>query len=199
MNWGSTSTYRGQVQWIDLDRDGDLDIFATDNGASIEVYINDGTGHFTDGRAALGLTGIAVDHALDIDRDGDVDLLYSASFGRSAWYPNLLTNTVTNDPLGGGTYDVELYAPSGHIVSYLLGFARRDFLVPGIGWSALDPTLSVAWPGAAVVPASRRVTTALSVPNLQSLQGLQLFTQGVDVDPNAGTVHAMNVWPATIR
>lgn len=89
--------------------------------------------------------------------------------------------------------------PPGHLVTYLLGLARQDAFIPGIGWSALDPGRAVARPRTAIVPRSGAVLISLAVPANPALRGLRLFAQGVDVDPRAAVVHAMNVWPSTVQ
>jgi hypothetical protein len=203
VTWPGQGTYRATVQLVDLDADGDLDVFACDAPSSIEVFLNDGNGYFTEGRNALGLANRFFHFAIDMDRDGDVDL-FENRIGflqnlPSYWYPNLASNLITNDPALGGTLDVDLYASPGRIVSYLIGFARQDAFLPGIGWAALDPALAVPWPQSAIVPQSRSVRSTLSVPSQTSLRGLRLFAQGLDLDPLAGRMHAMNVWPLQIR
>jgi hypothetical protein len=198
VSWPTNSVYRRDVQIIDLDGDGDLDIFAP--GRPVEAYLNDGTGMFTDGRAALGLDQQNGTFMVDMDRDGDPDLWRDHPYFRdSYWSPGLHSSILANDPLLGGTLDIELHATPGRSVSYLLGFARLDAFIPGIGWSALDPSLTIPWPSAQPVPASGIVRTSLSVPNLPALRGLQLHLQGVDVDLSTGSIHAMNVWPVTIQ
>jgi len=71
------------VDFADVDNDGDLDIFVADGTATPEprfnkLYINDGDGHFTDETFRLPSGSPAnsteVDFA-DIDGDGDVDLI----------------------------------------------------------------------------------------------------------------------------
>lgn len=54
----------------DLDNDGDLDII--NNGR--EVYVNDGTGHFTKERLSVTYNGI-VTRVADMDDDGDLDVV----------------------------------------------------------------------------------------------------------------------------
>jgi hypothetical protein len=197
VSWPTNAAYRRDVQIIDLDGDGDLDIFA--RGRPVEAYLNDGSGMFTDGRAALGLDQQNGTYMVDMDRDGDPDLWRDHPFFRdSYWSPGLHSSLLANDPPLGGALDIELHTAPGRSVSYLLGFGRLDAFIPGIGWSALDPSLTVPWPSAQPVPASGIVTTSLSIPNLPALRGLQLHLQGVDVDLSTGSIHAMNVWPVTI-
>lgn len=83
-----------------------------------------------------------------MDRDGETDLMFSGA--PSTRWANLERQIVTNDPVVGGTLNVDLCAKPQHIVSYLIGFGRRDLFIPGIGWSALDPSAGLRamnfWP-----------------------------------------------------
>lgn len=62
----------------DIDKDNDLDIFIINNGQQDRLYVNDGTGHYTDG--TLGRMPQENDDSsgaqlVDIDFDGDLDLI----------------------------------------------------------------------------------------------------------------------------
>ena len=62
--------------WGDVEGDGDLDLFLTRLGEPSQLFINDGSGHFTD---EAGAHGLAVSDAYgaafaDYDNDGDPDL-----------------------------------------------------------------------------------------------------------------------------
>ncbi len=75
----STPYFTGGAAFLDADRDGDLDLFLMDIYGPNRLYINDGTGRFTDESAArlpvpTGANGKMV-LAFDVDRDGDVDVL----------------------------------------------------------------------------------------------------------------------------
>ncbi|MBK8177724.1 MAG: VCBS repeat-containing protein [Planctomycetes bacterium] len=92
---GLTTPLNGRgSQFGDLDNDGDLDLIVSDSGASYQsgaggkprLYINDGTGHFSEHAADLAApTKIAqMDVSLvDIDNDFDLDF-YGANKGNSA-------------------------------------------------------------------------------------------------------------------
>ena len=81
--------------WLDVDRDGDLDLFlANQSGAADAVWRNDGTG-FVDVAVVLGMTGPrrspeqgGVGCAIgDYDNDGDLDI-FSPNYGRNLLYRN---------------------------------------------------------------------------------------------------------------
>jgi hypothetical protein len=66
----------------DLDGDGDLDVFISNFGAN-GVYLNDGTGLFTNSGQALG-NHFSRNAAIgDVDEDGDLDILVANDNGQS--------------------------------------------------------------------------------------------------------------------
>lgn len=95
----SQSVYSNQLSFCDVDGDGDIDIAFADGqgysspGAALraKLYINDGSGFFTDESAArIPVTGWfrGVEFG-DIDRDGDWDMVLANDFNR---LPVLLEN-----------------------------------------------------------------------------------------------------------
>jgi hypothetical protein len=191
--------YRHRFDLADLDMDGLLDVFIW---GVREAFLDDGTGHYIDGVAALGLptagNGRWPSHALDIDRDGDTDLIVPRVATPGEILANTHRNVFTDSPAVGGTLHIDLYAPPGNLATYLLGFARRDLFIPGIGWSGLDPNLSAPWPVADIVPPSGRLALTLPVPLDPGLRGLPLWAQAVDADRRTGPTLG-NLWPITFR
>ena len=68
--WGTGASF------VDIDNDGDLDLSVCGYLCANKLYLNDGSGHFTDQSAALGLDfkgGSMMMSFADIDNDGDLD------------------------------------------------------------------------------------------------------------------------------
>ncbi|WP_437798376.1 FG-GAP repeat domain-containing protein [Sorangium sp. So ce693] len=88
------------VAWLDVENDGDPDVFLRGSG----LYINDGAGVFTEGAAARGIRDVGTTSeqypviAADFDNDGDMDI-FVANDTRYGTIPNRLYR---ND--GTGTF-----------------------------------------------------------------------------------------------
>ena len=89
--------------WLDMDNDGDLDLFlANQSGATDAMWRNDGTS-FTDVAAQLGMTGPqrtkdegGVGCAIgDYDNDGDLDI-FVPNYGHNLLYRNNSNGTFTD-------------------------------------------------------------------------------------------------------
>ncbi|HRO39385.1 MAG TPA: CRTAC1 family protein [Flavobacteriales bacterium] len=73
----------------DIDNDGDLDLVVTNHNRSMQLYINDGTGHFTEATVGSGINKSAAFlqvKLVDLDNDGFLDLITSGNLGGSAEY-----------------------------------------------------------------------------------------------------------------
>ena len=68
--WGTGASF------VDIDNDGDLDLYACGYLCANKLYLNDGSGHFLDHAGAVGLDfkgGSMMMSFADIDNDGDLD------------------------------------------------------------------------------------------------------------------------------
>lgn len=101
---------RGAVAF-DMDKDGDLDIYAANWGEENEMYLNDGNGRFTrvdrgangpmEDKAVYGQQGVS---AVDVDNDGDLDLYVCRRQESNIPVPNWL---FINDGTGHFTEEAE--------------------------------------------------------------------------------------------
>jgi hypothetical protein len=99
----------GATRLGDLDGDGDLDLVVTDWGqtppytaGTAHLYVNDGSGHFTDAADqfpsapdGLGTAPVDVD-VLDVDNDADLDLILNNRDGRNLLWINEGTGAFTD-------------------------------------------------------------------------------------------------------
>ncbi len=183
----SPAVVRYDCQFADLNLDGAPDVYmAEGRTGGIQTFLNDGTGRFTDVSASVPWTHLGPGNLRfrDYDRDGDLDVSFYRTFDRAYVFHNLHRHVHATDPTLGGTFDVEIWAPPGHAVTYAAGFARRDFHIPPFGWWALDPALAVAYPGTLNIPPTGSVTSSLPVPNLPALRGVEIMVQALEFDPN---------------
>lgn len=108
----------GACRFVDMDNDGDLDLWITGRDSRPQhvayLYLNDGTGAFTmaNNMPLDGASGEAV--CFDVDNDGDVDLLMTGSNGPNSTAATILyrnngadgftrDNTIGIKPLTGGS------------------------------------------------------------------------------------------------
>ena len=80
----------------DVDNDGDLDIFITNEYSSNRLYLNNGAGIFTEATSKCGLTTIEGGNSAsfaDIDKDGDIDLYVTNWSSKNILYQNMLHET----------------------------------------------------------------------------------------------------------
>jgi hypothetical protein len=174
----------------DFDKDGDLDLFIIGgSGSTDHLYINDGTGHFTDQAAAWGVdrvhkgSGVAVG---DYDNDGWLDLMVT-SLGPSDSYEYDWSVLYRNN--GNGTFS-DVTATAG------VGAGNNSFLAdamsPAFGDYDLDGDLDLAvagWYGGSSLYRNNGdgtftdvTLTALNI-DITGVQGLRGFApRFVDMD-----------------
>jgi ASPIC/UnbV protein/VCBS repeat protein/type IX secretion system substrate protein len=94
-----------QINWVDIDNDGDNDLFVVNNNASNRLYENDGALNFTDITGISGISTVIMNSWGaswgDIDNDGYLDLFLSNRDIINGLQPNILyrnngNNTFTN-------------------------------------------------------------------------------------------------------
>lgn len=74
------------VAWVDVDADGNLDLFVSTHEGPDHLFIADGQGGFTDESAARGIVGSTWGEGAsfgDLDGDGDLDLYLNQGITRS--------------------------------------------------------------------------------------------------------------------
>lgn len=75
----------------DIDNDGDYDMVVTNHDATIQLFENDGTGHFSEITAGSGLEELGFflqSKFVDFDNDGFVDILIAGGSGASFYFQN---------------------------------------------------------------------------------------------------------------
>lgn len=130
----------------DVDNDGDLDMVVTNHSTTMQFFVNDGTGHYTDATAGSGLAVTAAflqSKFEDLDNDGFLDLITAGNLGGSAEFyfhgngngtftqmPNMLpepsARTLHTFALGDMNHDgfIDVYA--GYGSGYVTPSSSRD-------------------------------------------------------------------------
>ncbi|MEW6754267.1 MAG: CRTAC1 family protein, partial [Candidatus Latescibacterota bacterium] len=81
------------VGLADVDNDGDLDLLTGTSAAGHLLYLNDGTGYFTDASPRLGMAGLRGFPLLgDYDRDGFLDVCFAWFLQAAPWPDGLYRN-----------------------------------------------------------------------------------------------------------
>jgi hypothetical protein len=87
-----TTSHRS-CSWIDIDNDGDMDLYSVNQGANNKIYINNGSGQaFTDATTTYGIGDGTTTHLssswVDLDNDGDMDLYSINNSSNNKLYTN---------------------------------------------------------------------------------------------------------------
>lgn len=119
----------------DIDNDGDLDAVTTNHSTTVQLFLNDGTGHYTNATAGSGLavSGFFLQSKLeDLDNDGFLDLIIAGGEyyfrgngnGTFTQVPNMLPEPGTGYTLHGfatgdldhnGTIDIYANYGTGYV------------------------------------------------------------------------------------
>ncbi|MEY3399365.1 MAG: hypothetical protein RL220_1959, partial [Bacteroidota bacterium] len=106
------------VDFADVDNDGDYDCLLTTHSATLQLYLNDGNGYFTDVTEAAGLDLSAFflqAKFADFDNDGFVDLVHSGGTHRYLHNNGDLTFT-----------EMDVFPYSDEMHSFGIGDLNRD-------------------------------------------------------------------------
>lgn len=180
---------------IDLEGDGDLDVFSR-VGTAYRLWENAGFG-FVDISPrvpTLPALGNFFPFVADFDLDGDDDMFLGPAVGGSTQV--VLSSTQREavtfmPPARGSSYSVEFYAQPNHLMFVALSLAPANFPVPGIGRSFLDPYLS-AYLGVLLLPTGAPQLMTVTLPNLPWIAGLPIGMQGIDMDLASGSLRTTN-------
>ncbi len=108
-----------QINWVDIDNDGDNDLFVVSNNASNRLYENDGSFNLTDITSGSGISTSVMNSWGaswgDIDNDGDLDLFLCNRDIANGVQPNILyrnngNNTFANISASAGISNSNHYS-----------------------------------------------------------------------------------------
>ena len=157
-------SHAGAARFGDVDNDGDLDLLVSDSwtneGSPIaHLYINDGTGKFTESAAALptkraGNQAIDIDF-FDADGDFDLDVMINLHTGTNSLWLNDGKGTFTLAPFPKSTSDNFRYGPVACDVD---GDGDLDVAIDNTGASGLEQLLINDGKGAFTDETAARIT-----------------------------------------
>ena len=187
----------------DLDSDGDLDLAV---GGAAGAYWNDGSGKFVARPLTWLYPNAAIPkitdaHWVDFDGDGDQDVVRAqrthAQF--DVWW-NLERHAYTpRTATLGGQIKMELFGQPGDVFVPHVGVLERQQRIPGLGiWFLASPIVTLP---VHRIPASKRLTYTIPLPNNPWLRGKKIIFQhaAVDLSGNPPKVRIMQRNPVTMR
>lgn len=205
---------RGPLEFADLDQDGDLDAILA--GANVLHLHDHPTWHANDGAGGFGplqviddprlppLDIVAID-VVDLDADGDPDFVsngYDASSPTAPerlhtyWNLSRQLRTTALSALGGDL-TAEIAHALGPTAPGLLALpwvslGRGSQTLPGIGIVRIDGASAVALPFAPF-RGTTVARTALPIPRIPAVAGLEVYLQAFIVGTPSGAVELTNV------
>ena len=176
-----------------MDGDGDLDLVLGNQGnpgGQSLLYLNNGTGTFTDATASRLPAGYYNTNSLalgDVDGDGDLDLVLGNDHGNnqrpSLLYQNLLRQLDAPYVLHvGRNYQLDVYSRYGpatlmEIAVPYFSTGTANIPLPPFGTIGIDPTRMIALPPFLVPQPAGIGSLVIPVPNLAALAGIAIYTQ----------------------
>ena len=180
----------------DVDGDGDLDMVFGNIGycglsycgaEQNRIYLNNGTGTYTDATAVRMPVRIDITYAValdDVDGDGDLDMVFG-NIGQNRLYLNLLRQLDAPFPLRiGQTYTLAAYARYGpkseiDVALLFLSGATAQVPLPPFGTIGLDPTQLLTVPPFPIPQPAGVGSVSFTVPNVEIFVGTFVYAQAL--------------------
>jgi hypothetical protein len=170
----------------DVDLDGDVDLWIT-TGYSDKSYLwlNDGTGRFTDAGPALAVSPAATSHTqlLDLDYDGDLDGFVPNGGGESFVVPNLTRHVAwSTPPRIGRTLEMSVRGTPNEAFLLLASHGRAFTPLGSLGTFQLDRNM-IAARRYGQLDADGRASASFAIANDPALVGTSLYWQALIANP----------------
>jgi hypothetical protein len=187
---GNGSTHGSS--WIDIDKDGDLDLYITANNKNKLLYLNNGSGQFT--RKTTELLNSAAGSCYsqswsDFDKDGDMDVfvttlknepnvLYTNNGNANAWVEIKLTGTVSNKSAIGARIEVSAQINGSAVwqmreVNSQTGLGGQNSYLQhfGLGNASIADSIIIHWPSGFIQHLNNvQINQILSIIEPQSVE-----------------------------
>ena len=178
------------TEWLtlgDVDGDGDLDMGVGNNRLQNLLYLNNGTGTFTDATAQRMPVAIEFTASLalgDVDRDGDLDMVVGNFQQQNRIYLNLQRQLhAPTAPQIGLPYDLDVYIRYGtsNVANFAVAYLSTApaSITSLFGRIGLDLAQSVPFPTLIVPQPSGVGGVGFTVPNTPSLVGQAIYSQAM--------------------